>query len=172
MLHCTRMTISHKTHSVFYIVGLAAFTMILAGLALVLFPKFSIAPTPGGQITETVKAPEASSPVMFDNFGNHARMTPKQVIEGTAPGYWFFEGTFPVSLQDINGNTFTTIPAKTDEDWMITEHSTFTVTMPETFSYTGVGSILFRKDDPSDGEAPFNPEKDQLLVPVIFENKE
>ncbi len=167
------MTLSHKTHSVLHIVALAAFTLVLAGLALVLFPKLSSAPTPGGTpVAENNEPVKKYSPLIFDNFGNHARLTPKQVISGMAPGYWYFEGSFPVTLLDINGNAFATVAATTDEDWMVTEHARFNVTMPESFYYTGVGSLLFKKDDPSDGEAPFDPEKDQLLIPVIFENQE
>ncbi len=167
------MTLTHKTHSMMRIVGLALITFVLAGIALFFFPKFSSAPKPEQSIPIVIEnVPVKDSLVRFDNFGNHARMNPKQVIEGTAPGYWYFEGSFPVTLKDINGKMFATVVASTDEDWMVTEHARFTVTMPESFSYTGVGNILFKKDDPSDGEAPFDPEKDQLLVPVIFENKE
>lgn len=166
------MTLSPKTHSMIHIVGLAVITFILAGLALLLFPRFSNAPKPDDSNSAVTVSEKEELPVIFENFGSHARITPKQVIEGTAPGYWFFEGSFPVTLQDISGNTFAIIPATTDADWMVTEHVQFSVIMPEPFSYTGVGSILFKKDDPSDGEAPFNPQKDQLVVPVIFQNEE
>ncbi|HQV64798.1 MAG TPA: hypothetical protein PKZ56_01015 [Candidatus Paceibacterota bacterium] len=166
------MTLSPKTHSMVHIVGLAVVTFILAGLALLLFPRFSNAPKPDESNPAITELTTKESSVVFDNFGSHARIVPKQIIEGKAPGYWFFEGSFPVTLQDINGNTFAIVTATTEADWMVTEHVQFSVTMPEPFSYTGVGSILFKKDDPSDGEAPFDPDKDQLVVPVIFKNEE
>jgi hypothetical protein len=76
-----------------------------------------------------------------------------------------------VTLIDINGTPFATVIAKTKEDWTVTKTAHFSIKLPETFTYTGVGSILFKKDDPSDGEAIFNSETDELSVPVIFENE-
>ena len=162
------MTISPKLHSIIHIIGLAIITIVFAGLILFFFPRLSDAPKPD-PVIETV---QPATPIMFDNFGNHARIIPTQTINGTAPGRWFFEGSFPVELLDINGTPFATVIATTDQDWMVTRNVEFTVTMPPEFSYTGVGSIHFKKDDPSDGEAPFDPATDELIVPVIFENKE
>lgn len=159
------MNISKKTLVLLEIIGLAVITFALAGI-LLFFPKLTNAPKneekPIQQIPVNV--------VNLDNLSNNDHVTPKQVITGTVPGFWFFEGSFPVTLRDINGNTLTTITATTTEDWMVTTNVHFTVTLPDTFSYNGVGDILFKKDDPSDGEALFNPETDQYIVPVIFEN--
>ncbi len=159
------MNISKKTLVLLEIIGLAVITFALAGI-LLFFPKLTNAPKneekPIQQIPVNV--------VNLDNLSNNDHVTPKQVITGTVPGFWFFEASFPVTLRDVNGNTIAVVTATTTEDWMVTTNVHFTVTLPETFTYTGVGSLLFRKDDPSDGEAPFNPETDQYVVPVIFEN--
>jgi hypothetical protein len=69
------------------------------------------------------------------------------------------------------GATVGTVIATTDEDWMVTKNVGFSIVLPETFSYTGPGSLLFKKDDPSDGEAPFDPVKDQYSIPVVFEDQ-
>jgi hypothetical protein len=108
--------------------------------------------------------------VVIETIQPNGRVSPKQIITGTVPGYYFFEGSFPVTLRDINDKAFATVVATTNEDWMVTKKIHFSITLPETFTYTGVGSMLFKKDDPSDGEAPFDPEKDQYVLPVIFEN--
>jgi hypothetical protein len=72
---------------------------------------------------------------------------------------------------DINNQPIGTVIATTDEDWMVTKNVGFSIVLPETFSYTGPGSLLFKKDDPSDGEAPFDPVKDQYSIPVVFEDQ-
>ncbi len=160
------MNISRKTLVFFEIMGLAIITIALAGV-LLFFPELTSAPK---NEDIPIKA-TPTSVVTFDNLSNNDHVIPKQVITGTVPGFWFFEGSFPVTLRDINGNTITTITATTTEDWMVTTNVHFTVTLPDAFSYNGVGNILFKKDDPSDGEAPFNPDTDQYVVPVIFENE-
>lgn len=161
----TSMTIPKKTLVFLEITGLAVITVLLAGV-LLFFPKLTNAPKNEDIPTKITPTSVAT----IDNLSNNDRVLPEQVITGTVPGFWFFEGSFPVTLRDINGNTITTITATTTEDWMVTSNVHFTVTLPETFTYTGVGSILFKKDDPSDGEAPFNSETDQYSIPVIFEN--
>ncbi len=159
------MNISKKTLVLLEIVGLAVITFALAGI-LLFFPKLTNAPKNEEKLIQQIPA----NVINLDNLSDNDHVTPKQVITGTVPGFWFFEGSFPVTLRDINGNTITTITATTTEDWMVTTNVHFTVTLPDAFSYNGVGNILFKKDDPSDGEAPFNPETDQYIVPVIFEN--
>lgn len=159
------MNISKKTLVLLEIVGLAVITFALAGI-LLFFPKLTNAPKNEEKLIQQIPV----NVVNLDNLSNNDHVTPKQVITGTVPGFWFFEASFPVTLRDVNGDTIAVVTATTTEDWMVTTNVHFTVTLPETFTYTGVGSLLFRKDDPSDGEAPFNAETDQYVVPVIFEN--
>lgn len=166
------MTLSHATNSILRIVGLAIITFILAGIILFFFPKFSNAPKPDGKETVLTQTPTTSPSITFDNLSNNARVQAGQLITGKVVGRWFFEGSFPVTLRDIHGNTFTTAIATTNEDWMVTNRVTFSLPLPSAFIYTGVGSMLFKKDDPSDGEATFDPAIDELIVPVIFENQE
>lgn len=159
------MNISKKTQVFLEITGLALITLIMTGI-LLFFPKLTNAPK-----NEDMPVQVAPVTVLnLDNVSDNDHVTPKQVITGTVPGFWFFEASFPVTLRDVNGDTIAVVTATTTEDWMVTTNVHFTVTLPETFTYTGVGSLLFRKDDPSDGEAPFNAETDQYVVPVIFEN--
>lgn len=161
---------AQKTKFALHIVALACITLILAAAGLFI-PKMLQAPKnpepkPAMENQLTIPTPT----VTLLDLNDHDRIHPGQVITGKAPGYYFFEGSFPVTLMDINGTPFTTVIATTKEDWMVTQTANFTLTLPEMFSYTGVGSIVFKKDDPSDGEAPFDPVKDQRIVQVIFEN--
>ena len=161
---------AHKTKAALHIIALAGITFILAGTVLFI-PKMLHAPkTPEAKPIVESKLETPAPVVMFFDLNNNDRVQGNQIITGKAPGYYFFEGSFPVTLIDINGTPFATVIAKTKEDWTVTKTAHFSIKLPETFTYTGVGSILFKKDDPSDGEAPFDPIKDQRMVPVIFEN--
>ncbi len=164
--------IIEKQHSWLGIGFLVFMTIVFAFIAITFFPKKTSIPAPvseslvqEGQQPETLTQP---APPIIVSIPTGGTVTPGQVITGSAPGYYFFEGSFPVTLRDNNDQPFATVIAKTDEDWMVTQTVSFTVTLPPTFSYTGMGSMLFKKDDPSDGEAPFNPAQDQYILPVFF----
>lgn len=160
------MTLFKKTITFLQIAGLAIITVLLALGIIFFFPKFTNAPIQPAPSAD----PIAISPVVLDTLSPGDYVRPSQEITGTTPGFWFFEASFPVTLRDINGNDLVTLIAKTDEDWMVTKNVQFSFTLPDTFSYTGPGFIYLKKDDPSDGEAPFNPTTDELTIPVIFEN--
>ena len=162
------ITISTKAHHTLKIFALAVITLAIAGAIGLFFPELAGVPTINELPTDQ---PQQYVPVIFDNLNNHDRLKPGQMITGEVSGRWFFEGSFPVQLKDLNGTSFATVIATTAEDWMTTEHVSFSIAMPNHFSYTGIGSLYLKKDDPSDGEAPFDPAKDEQTIPVIFENE-
>lgn len=169
----TMKHIIDKHHEKIGIAGIVIVTALFTIIATTILPKKTLAPATPSPVqvdTKTEPTTKPIPPVVIETIQPNSRVSPKQVITGTVPGYYFFEESFPVTLRDINDKPFTTIVATTDEDWMVTTKVHFSITLPETFTYTGIGNILFKKDDPSDGEAPFDPEKDQYVLPVIFEN--
>lgn len=158
---------SQKATSAIHIIALMIITLGAAFIIGTFLPRKSQAPVGPQQVEQTeVIAPSA---ITFENLNENDRVKPKQIITGEVPGYWFFEGSFPVELRKASGETFATVIAKTNQDWMVTTNVKFEIILPASFTYTGVGSILFKKDDPSDGEAPWKPEYEEV-VPVIFEN--
>lgn len=149
------------------ILGLALVTFVFAFIALTFLPKRTVAPKPSSDAQPIVQNPPTAI-IFINNLQPNDTVSPEQVITGTAPNYYFFEGNFPVELRTAENEIFATVIAKTNEDWMTTQSVRFTATLPASFDYTGTGSIRFVKNDPSDGEAPFNPERDELIIPVIF----
>jgi len=156
----------HMSHSA-KIIGLAIITIVLALVLGSLLPKSSQAP----EIVLTPESPIAPFPENFvlDNLHQNNRVNPGQIITGSVPGFWFFEASFPIELRDINGNVFGFAIAQTSEDWMTTNNVSFSATMPDDLSYTGVGSLVFTRDDPSDGESGIDMADFTAIVPVIFE---
>ena len=96
---------------------------------------------------------------------------PNQLIEspltitGTARGNWFFEATFPVVLQDANGNVLAQHYATAQGEWMTVDFVPFSIELTFTKPQTKTGLLLLQKDNPSG--LPEN--DDQLEVPVVFE---
>jgi hypothetical protein len=85
------------------------------------------------------------------------------VIKGQAKGSWFFEGSFPVTLRDSEGNRIATAPARAKGDWMTQDFVPFEAS----FSFTTAsqtGTIMFEKDNPSGLPAHAG----SLTVPVRF----
>ena len=85
-------------------------------------------------------------------------------IKGRARGYWFFEASFPVELQDAAGNVLARGIAQADGDWMTEEFVPFMATLDFQNSEVKEGKLILRKDNPSG--LPEN--EDQLIWPVVI----
>ena len=68
--------------------------------------------------------------------------------QGVVAGNWFFEGSFPVFIKDMAGNTLGYGLASTPVDWMTPGVKNFTVNLPAV-NYQGPAQIVFQKDNPS-----------------------
>ncbi|MCF6276861.1 MAG: GerMN domain-containing protein [Candidatus Magasanikbacteria bacterium] len=86
-------------------------------------------------------------------------------ITGEARGYWFFEGDFPVSLEDSNGYVIATGFATAGGDWMTEEMVPFTSNLVYVTPMSNNGVLVLTKDNPSG--LPEN--DDELRIPIIFD---
>lgn len=88
-------------------------------------------------------------------------------ITGEARGNWFFEASFPVTLEDANGRTIAQGIATAQSDWMTTEFVPYEATLTfalNTVAKNSKGALVLHKDNPSG-----LPEHDDMLqVPVVF----
>jgi len=86
-------------------------------------------------------------------------------ISGQAKGNWYFEASFPIQIQDSDGNILATSTAIAESNWMtenfVPFNSLIIFSVPTTTSY---GKIVFKNDNPSG-----DPVKDKFFeVPVSF----
>lgn len=90
-------------------------------------------------------------------------ITSPLTITGEARGNWYFEASFPVTLEDLNGRTIAQGIATAQSEWMTPEFVPFEATL--TFAVPGkAGTLVLHKDNPSG-----LPEHDDMLrVPVVF----
>ena len=85
-------------------------------------------------------------------------------VTGAAPGSWFFEATFPVTLSDGNGTVLARAPARAKGTWMTSNYVGFTATLVFATPTTAEGELLLQNDNPS-GEAG---KSRYVRVPVSF----
>lgn len=85
-------------------------------------------------------------------------------ILGTARGYWYFEATFPVTLEDANGNVVSQGFATAEGEWMTEDFVPFTASLDFSNVGTPTGNLVLQKSNPSG--LPEN--EDELRIPVRF----
>jgi hypothetical protein len=71
------------------------------------------------------------------------------VVTGNARGSWYFEGSFPVELQDPNGSIIARTTATAESDWMTSDFVPFHATLSFPTSTTGEVVLILRRDNPS-----------------------
>lgn len=141
------------------LLGSIVIAIALVG-GLLLGQKKALEPQ-GGQVAQSLVSP--SGKLTITNLVQNQTITLPMTITGMVQG-WFFEGSFPVFMKDSNGNQIGVGLASSSQDWMTANAIPFSVTLP-TVNYTGQGTLVFTKDNPSD-EPQFD---DSYTVPVIFQ---
>lgn len=87
-------------------------------------------------------------------------------FRGRARGAWFFEGDFPVRLEDADGNVIARRYATARGEWMTRDFVPFDGTLDYAGAPArGAGALVFTKDNPSDRRDL----DDEVRVPVFIE---
>ncbi len=87
-------------------------------------------------------------------------------IEGEARGTWYFEASFPITLEDANGGVLASGHADAKSDWMTEDFVPFTADLSFKTPATSTGKLVLHRDNPSG--LPQN--DDELWIPVRFTN--
>lgn len=102
-----------------------------------------VPPVPVKESSTTKEYFKLESPVV------NSEVSSPLVISGQAQGTMFFEGSFPVSIEDANGKVLGTDISKTDADWMTEKMVPFKATITFKKSTTKTGFIVLKNDNPS-----------------------
>ena len=86
------------------------------------------------------------------------------LVKGEARGPWYFEDSFPVEIEDADGNILAQVPAQASGEWMTEDFVPFEVTLDFTTPAEGNGRLILRKDNPSG----LPEHADELRIPVRF----
>ena len=70
-------------------------------------------------------------------------------IIGKARGYWFFEASFPIELQTLDGNILGGGIATAEGEWMTEDFVNFSAEIQTPSAFTGPAILILKKDNPS-----------------------
>ena len=94
-----------------------------------------------------------------------ANISSPLTIKGQARGTWFFEGDFPIILEDGQGKNIAVSYATAKGEWMTTDYVEFEGKILFKSQLSGQrGTLILKKDNPT-GQAKFD---DALKIPVNF----
>ena len=86
------------------------------------------------------------------------------LVKGIARGFWFFEASFPVILQDEHGDEIASGIAEAQSSWMTENFVPFKVVLHFSNPVSERGVLIFKKDNPSG----LLEHDDELRIPVTF----
>ena len=70
-------------------------------------------------------------------------------MKGQAPGSWYFEGSFPVRVLNIQGEVVSSLVASTSDDWMTENSVPFSVVIDFPLEQESAFVLQFEKSNPS-----------------------
>ena len=132
----------------------------------------AVSTTPQVEVMDEVVSPVTSVPTLVDVNTLISVTTPTQEsivqsplnVSGIARGSWYFEGSFPITLQDADGKMIATGIATSTGEWMTEDFVPFTATLTWASTTTKTGSLILKRDNPSG-----LPENDRSIsIPVNF----
>lgn len=78
---------------------------------------------------------------------------------------WYFEGSFPVKIEDANGIVLAQAPAQALGEWMTEDFVSFKVEVEFDPPATKKGFVVFEEDNPSGMQDP-----ESVKIPIVFKN--
>lgn len=109
--------------------------------------------------------PQKDDLIRVPSLKNNQVVDGSLTLTGEARGQWYFEGSFPVRVEDANGKIIGKVVAKAQGEWTTTEYVPFKVFVIFDKPQTTTGFIIFEKDNPSGLAENAN----ELSVPIRFE---
>lgn len=109
--------------------------------------------------TELAATPE----VAVDSLQAGARVTSPFVVEGTAPGDWYFEAQFDGKLVGADGAVIAEAPARAQSDWMTEAPVRYRAEFTFAVTQDTPATLVLQEDMPADNAAPR-----EVRIPVVL----
>lgn len=114
---------------------------------------------PATTTTEAASAPI----VLITTPASGARVTSPLVVEGTAPGDWYFEAQFVGQLRGADGALLAEAPARAQEDWMTEAPVPYRAEFTFSVTQETPATIVLQEDMPADNTHPR-----EVTIPVVL----
>jgi len=91
------------------------------------------------------------------------RVTSPLIVEGTAPGDWYFEAQFPLQLRAADGALLAEAPARAQSDWMTEAPVPFRGELSFRVTHDTPATLILQEDMPGEGATPR-----EITIPVVL----
>lgn len=120
--------------------------------------------TPPQQAAEApAETPETASAVVINTPAAGARVASPLVVEGTAPGDWYFEAQFPAQLVGADGGLIAEAPARSQSNWMTEAPVPYRAEFSFTVTEETPATLVLQEDMPADNANPR-----EVRIPVVL----
>ncbi len=127
-------------------IGIGIIIIVALAAGFVMYRNV-MAPTAEEQQVPSTEQPQHE--VTLTNLKVNQEVESPLQIDGTAPGNWFFEASFPITIVDANGKVLGSTTAHAQGDWMTSNSVQFTAKLLFQAAATKTGKIIFANDNPS-----------------------
>jgi Immunoglobulin-like domain of bacterial spore germination len=118
---------------------------------------------PPAEAPVTTAETASSAPVLVVSPAPGARVTSPLVVEGSAPGDWYFEAQFPVKLVGADGAVLAEAPAMSQSDWMTEAPVAYRARLTFSVAQETPATLVLQEDMPADNANPR-----EVTVPVVL----
>ncbi len=121
---------------------------------------------------QEAQTPEAETTVAAETLNvvvttpaSGARVSSPLVVEGTAPGDWYFEAQFVAQLRGADGAILAEAPARAQENWMTEAPVPYRTEFTFAVRQETPATIVLQEDMPADNAHPREVTVSVVLVP-------
>jgi hypothetical protein len=108
----------------------------------------------------------STSAVIISAPTSGTRVTSPLVVEGTAPGDWYFEAQFPAKLVGADGTVIAEAPAMAQSDWMTEAPVPYRAQLTFNVTQDTPATLVLQEDMPADNASPRETSIPVVLVPA------
>lgn len=137
-------------------------TALIAVLALAACSQPAPAPAPTPAPPPPAAVAEAPAVNLTAPLAD-ARVTSPLIVEGTAPGDWYFEAQFPVQLRAVDGAVLAEAPARAQSDWMTEAPVPFRGELTFSVRQNTPATLVLQEDMPGEGATPR-----EITIPLVL----
>jgi len=120
-------------------------------------------PAPAPETPATTAETAAATEVTTDALVAGARVTSPFVVEGSAPGDWYFEAQFVAKLVGADGAVIAEAPARAQSDWMTEAPVRYRAEFTFNVTQDTPATLVLQEDMPADNAAPR-----EVTIPVVL----